>query len=137
MPGAIYRKNKLLLALAALAAQGFQVATPAPSASLRHIRARSAMPVLMADESAMPGDAPAKEDAAPAAASAGGYETFYDDEREDAVLAKKPELSNTMRERLINESRGLGADPNAKNPFLPVFFGVGAFVLLGALAVTL
>jgi len=126
----------LLLALAALAAHGFQVAAPSPSLSLRHVRARNAMPLLMAEEPAKPEDAPTPADAAPAA-SAGGYETFYDDEREDAVLAKKPELSNTMRERLINESRGLGADPNAKNPFLPVFFGVGAFVLLGALAVTL
>ena len=30
-----------------------------------------------------------------------------------------------------------GADPNQKNPFLPVFFGVGVFVLLGALAVNM
>ena len=38
-----------------------------------------------------------------------------------------------MRDKMIAESRGLGADPNAKNPFLPVFFGVGVFVVLGAL----
>ena len=50
---------------------------------------------------------------------------------------KQQELSNTMRDRLIAESRGLGADPNAKSPFLPVFFGVGVFVLLGALAVNM
>jgi hypothetical protein len=42
-----------------------------------------------------------------------------------------------MKERLIRESAGLGADPNQKNPFLPVFFGVGVFVLLGALAVNM
>ena len=42
-----------------------------------------------------------------------------------------------MRERLINESRGLGADPNQKNPFLFVFAGVGVFVLLGAAAVNM
>ena len=46
-------------------------------------------------------------------------------------------LSNTMKDRLIRESAGLGADPNQKNPFLPVFFGVGVFVLLGALAVNM
>ena len=42
-----------------------------------------------------------------------------------------------MKERLIRESAGLGADSNQKNPFLPVFFGVGVFVLLGALAVNM
>ena len=47
------------------------------------------------------------------------------------------ELSQTMKDRLIAESRGLGADPNSKNPFLPVFFGVGVFVTLGALAVNM
>jgi hypothetical protein len=57
---------------------------------------------------------------------------FYDDERVDAVLASKPEISNSMREKLINESRGLGADPNAQNPFLYVFGAVGIFVVLGA-----
>lgn len=67
----------------------------------------------------------------------GGYETFYDDEKEDAVLKQKEGISNAMRERLLNESRGLGADANSKNPFLPVFFGFGVFVLLGALAVNL
>ena len=66
-----------------------------------------------------------------------GYTTFYDDEKEDAVMAAKPAISNSMRERLINESRGLGADPNQKNPFLPVFFGFGVFVILGALAVNM
>ena len=50
---------------------------------------------------------------------------------------KQPEISNAMRERLINESRGLGADPGSKNPFLLVFFGVGVFVVLGALAVNI
>lgn len=74
---------------------------------------------------------------APSPAAPEGYSTVYDDEYEDKVLAEKPQLSNTMRERLINESRGLGADPNAKNPFGAVFIGVGVFVLLGALAVNL
>ena len=48
-----------------------------------------------------------------------------------------PALSNTMRDKMIAESRGLGADPNAKNPFLGAFFGVGVFVVLGALAINL
>ena len=42
-----------------------------------------------------------------------------------------------MRERLINESRGLGADPNQKNPFLNVFAAVGVFVVLGFVATNL
>lgn len=67
---------------------------------------------------------------------------LYDDEIVDGPItykdgSKKQELSNTMRERLINESRGLGADPNQKNPFLFVFAGVGVFVLLGAAAVNM
>ncbi|KAL1521926.1 hypothetical protein AB1Y20_021574 [Prymnesium parvum] len=65
----------------------------------------------------------------------GGYETFYDDEKDTAP--EKPALSDAMRQRLLNEQRGLGADANSKNPFLLVFAGVGVFVLLGALAVSL
>ena len=72
----------------------------------------------------------------------GGYQTFYDDESGNEPIkyadgSKKPEISNSMREKLINESRGLGADPGAKNPFLFVFGGVGVFVLLGALAINM
>ena len=91
-----------------------------------------------------------------------GYQTYYDDEKVrpmphsnscllfhalffphariiSLVQAPVPqtELSQTMKDRLIAESRGLGADPNSKNPFLPVFFGVGVFVTLGALAVNM
>ena len=93
-----------------------------------------------------------------------GYQTYYDDEKvlpmpplirvyfstryffaplthasSLALQAPVPqtELSQTMKDRLIAESRGLGADPNSKNPFLPVFFGVGVFVTLGALAVNM
>ena len=93
-----------------------------------------------------------------------GYQTYYDDEKVRpmphsnsclffhalffaplthasslALQAPVPqtELSQTMKDRLIAESRGLGADPNSKNPFLPVFFGVGVFVTLGALAVNM
>ena len=67
---------------------------------------------------------------------------LYDDEISDAQVTytdgtKKPEISNAMRDRLINESRGLGADPNQKNPFLFVFAGVGVFVLLGAVAINM
>ena len=81
------------------------------------------------------------------AAPASGYQTFYDDEtvadqpimykNADGTTTKKPEISSSMRDRLINESRGLGADPNQKSPFLLVFGGVGVFVLLGALAVNM
>lgn len=80
------------------------------------------------------------------AKSAGVYQAkstdLYDDEIGEGPITysdgtKKAELSSTMRDKLINESRGLGADPNQKNPFLPVFFGVGVFVILGALAVNL
>ena len=38
------------------------------------------------------------------------------------------------RPSAADESRGLGADPNQKNPFLAVFAGVGVFVVLGFLA---
>ena len=77
------------------------------------------------------------EEATPA-----GYQTFYDDESGNDPIkyadgTRKPEISTSMREKLINESRGLGADPGAKNPFLFVFGGVGVFVLLGALAVNM
>jgi len=82
------------------------------------------------------------------AKAAGAYKepssgALYDDEipEGDQVVytsgQKKPTLSNTMREKMIAESRGLGADPGAKNPFLGVFAGVGVFVVLGALAVNL
>lgn len=84
-------------------------------------------------------DAVKSEEATPEQA---GYSTFYDDESGDQPIkyadgTKKPEISNSMREKLINESRGLGADPGAKNPFLLVFGGVGVFVVLGALAVNM
>lgn len=80
------------------------------------------------------GETPAEEPVEAEAEAMSAYKTFYDDEKEDAVLAAKPPVSDAMRKRLLSESRGLGADPNAKNPFLPVFFGVGIFVLLGAIA---
>jgi len=115
------------------AVQCFQI-HPSPLAASRCALRASSAPLLMADEA--PEESSAVEEV-PAAQAAGAYETFYDDEREDAVLAQKPEISNSMRDRLIKESRGLGADPNAKNPFLPVFFGVGVFVILGALAVNM
>ena len=70
-----------------------------------------------------------------ASAQPTGYTTVYDDEVDTAP--KKEELSATMRERLINESRGLGADPNQKNPFLNVFAAVGVFVVLGFVATNL
>lgn len=50
---------------------------------------------------------------------------------------KKPGLSDNMRKRLLSEQRGIGADPNSKNPFLLVFAGVGVFVVLGSLAVNM
>jgi len=65
---------------------------------------------------------------------------LYDDEIPEGTEVvytsgqKKPQLSNTMREKMIAESRGLGADPGAKNPFGAVFIGVGVFVVLGFLA---
>ena len=49
----------------------------------------------------------------------------------------KPQLSQTMKDKMIAESRGLGADPNQKNPFLGVFAGMGVFVVLGAIAINL
>ena len=76
-------------------------------------------------------EVPVEGAAAPAADTAGNV---YDDV---APPPPRDPLSNTMKERLIRESAGLGADPNQKNPFLPVFFGVGVFVLLGALAVNM
>jgi len=92
-------------------------------------------------------DMPADFDPA-TAKSAGVYQPkdtsgdLYDDEIPEEKIVytdgtKKPELSQTMKDRLINESRGLGADPNQKNPFLGVFAGVGVFVVLGALAVNM
>jgi hypothetical protein len=58
---------------------------------------------------------------------------MYDDDMPELG----PGISDSMKERLIKESRGLGADPNSKNPFLLVFVGVGVFVLLGAVAVNI
>jgi hypothetical protein len=68
-------------------------------------------------------------------------DALYDDEVQDGGIrysdgTKKPELSNSMRDKMIAESRGLGADPNQKNPFLIVFVGVGLFVLAGAASFT-
>mmetsp|Transcript_44283 Transcript_44283/g.88488 ORF Transcript_44283/g.88488 Transcript_44283/m.88488 type:complete len:126 (-) Transcript_44283:317-694(-) len=81
---------------------------------------------------------PIKDEAVEAGEAAPeGYATFYDDEKDDAVLAKKPPISDAMRKKLLNEQRGIGADPNSKNPFLFVFAGVGIFVVLGALAVNM
>jgi hypothetical protein len=90
---------------------------------------------LVMQEQKPEGDA--ASDAVAPKADTDGYETFYDDEREDAVMAAKPGISDDMRKRLINEQRGLGADPNAKNPFIFVVGGVGVFVILGALAVNM
>ena len=84
-----------------------------------------------------PNEEPAKQEMPAAPSESDGYTTFYDDEREDKVLAAKPQISDSMRQRLINEQRAIGADPNSKNPLLLVFGGVGVFVLLGALAVNL
>ena len=80
--------------------------------------------------------------------AAGAYKAssdgaLYDDEipEGDKIVytsgQKKPELSSTMRDKMIAESRGLGADPNAKNPFGVVFIGVGVFVCLGAVAINM
>lgn len=66
--------------------------------------------------------------AAPKADAAGNV---YDDESEQD---DGPKFSDAMRQKMINESRGLGGDPNQKNPFLLVFAGFGLFVLAGALA---
>mmetsp|Transcript_65857 Transcript_65857/g.130546 ORF Transcript_65857/g.130546 Transcript_65857/m.130546 type:complete len:163 (-) Transcript_65857:247-735(-) len=92
-------------------------------------------------------DMPADFDASTAKAAgtykASGDGALYDDEipEVDQIVytsgQKKPTLSNTMREKMIAESRGLGADPSAKNPFGAVFIGVGVFVVLGALAVNM
>jgi len=78
------------------------------------------------------GETLAEESVEAPAEAMSAYKTFYDDEREDPAF-QKPPVSDTMRKRLLSESRGLGADYNAKNPFLPVFFAVGIFVLLGAI----
>ena len=68
-----------------------------------------------------PGTAPTKD-------SAGNV---YDDESEQD---DGPGFSDAMRQKMINESRGLGGDPNQKNPFLLVFAGIGLFVVAGALS---
>eukprot|EP00966_Prymnesium_polylepis_P096935 2245807-Prymnesium_polylepis.1 len=89
--------------------------------------ARLARPIMQE------GGAPAPEtppEATAEGAPAEGYGTFYDDEKDTAPV--KPALSDNMRQKLLNEQRGLGADTNSKNPFLAVFAGVGVFVLLGA-----
>ena len=112
------------------AASGFQL-----HAAVRPALAVRARTITAAEDE----DAVVSEEATP---QQEGYATFYDDESGEEPIkyadgTKKPEISNSMREKLINESRGLGADPSAKNPFLLVFGGVGAFVLLGALAVNM
>lgn len=55
----------------------------------------------------------------------------YDDEspQDDGT-----NLSDQMKQKMVDESRDLGGDPMSKNPFLKVFIGVGIFVLLGAVA---
>ena len=117
----------LLLLVLAVGASALQLGV---RPTLNRAALRSA--ISMQEEPAAEGAPPPAEAAATDKAG-----NVYDDEYEDPVLANKPELSNSMRKRLIEESRGLGADPNSKNPFLPVFFGVGVFVLLGALAVNM
>ena len=76
-------------------------------------------------------------EAPPPEPTSDSYGNFYDDEKEDAVLQAKPDISESMRARLIKEQRGIGADPNAKSPFLLVFGAVGVFVVLGALSVNM
>jgi len=71
-----------------------------------------------------PGTAPVKDAAG----------NVYDDE---TTQDDGPDFSNSMRQKMIDESRGFGADPGSKNPFLAVFAGVGVFVVLGALAVNM
>ena len=124
--------NLVLLALlgSASALQLGAVQPRRPQVALQRRLARPAM---------QEGGAPAPETPPPATAedapAAEGYATFYDDEKDSAP--PKPALSENMRQKLLNEQRGLGADTNSKNPFLAVFAGVGVFVLLGALAVNL
>jgi len=100
-----------------------------PAAAQFHLAARS-LPIMQAEGGS---DKPSEVSAEGSDAELPAGD-FYDDEK---PMVEKPALSNSMRDRLINESRGLGADPNSKNPFLPVFLGVGVFVILGALAVNL
>merc|ERR1719231_893559 len=66
-----------------------------------------------------------------------GMQTFYDDEAGMPDIPAKPAVSDAMRQCLLNEQRGLGADANSSNPFLLVFGGVGIFVVLGAIAVNI
>lgn len=119
--------------------------TPTANMAFRPAFQSRLRPILAAESSDSPG---APEEATPAAPQQeGGYQTFYDDEtgadqpivykNADGTTTQKPEISNSMRDRLINESRGLGADPNQKSPFLLVFAGFGVFVILGALAVNM
>ena len=82
--------------------------TPSAAKPLHITRAR---PLFMQAEPPAPEEAPATTNQAPSESD--GYQTYYDDER---APPKQPEISNSMRERLINESRGLGADPGSKNP---------------------
>ena len=50
---------------------------------------------------------------------------------------KRDPLSSSMRARLLDEQRALGADPNTKNPYLYVVGAVAVFIALGALAVNM
>ena len=125
------RSSLCVLVMGLAAASGFQL-----NAAVRPMLAVRARAITAAED----GDAVKPEEATPGQA---GYQTVYDDESDpDAPIkyadgTKKPDISNSMREKLIKESRGLGADPGAKNPFLLVFGGVGVFVVLGALAVNM
>lgn len=104
----------------------------APAAQLR-TPARAVVHHLVMQEPPPPPAEPAPDGAVDKPVGMQG--SFYDDEVDPTP--KKPALSNEMRQRLLREQQSLGADANTKNPFLFVFAGVGAFVLLGALAINM
>ena len=47
---------------------------------------------------------------------------------EEPASQRPAEISDTMRKRLLNEQRAIGADSGSKNPFLLVFGAVRARV---------
>ena len=105
--------------------------TPAPVSTRATIRSRQLICSAEPPTEPQPSDA-AEQAPPPQQLNRDG--TVYDDV---SPPPKRPELSNSMRERLLKEQRSLGADPNAKNPFLLAVGGVALFIALGALAVNL
>ena len=81
----------LVVLLTTPLASSFLVTASRAGLSVPHMGMRAASLAMQAEPEPAP-----EEASAPEAAPQGGYQTFYDDEKEDKVLAAKPPSTDTF-----------------------------------------